>query len=457
VEKILFAYQSYNNDFDCYNPNACPSDWVIDGTKIIPYTHGPQFFTWESLNRDYISADKMSYEKIISMGAQPSRQEYLTNLVDFKLLDDIPAGQKYIYHISVHRITFFQKNTNFGFNFISPRVIQDVKNKIAKIVILFPYEGNIGVITSTYGSYVNDGALIVDEWCKKAGLDKTQVYFIHGNLLADSFNSIVTNYTSVAVDTFSTWVPKLYMFRESTVPKFQPVDDKNLYLCYNRNVRIHRKFLLSMLMHHGVFKRGLISCGEISGEESFSRDLRHYNQSYLIPAAKEVCKLAPIELDQNLKINNPASNIYEIHYSNTFISLIPETHYEDGVLFRSEKIYKTLAVGHPFIVFSCSGFLKSLKELGFKTFDRWIDESYDNEPDWIIRLNMITHEIKKLSILSVDQLHEIRDNMQEVLIHNKTLFRQIYKNNFGQRYMKNLRYHGNGPLYQAVDQVWKSF
>jgi hypothetical protein len=450
MKEILFAYQSYNTDLDCYNPNAYPSDWVINGKKTIPYTHGPQFFTWESLNHDYTNAAKRSYEELISMGAQPSRQEYLKNIVDFKLLNEIPAGQKYIYHISVHQIIFFQLNANFGFDFISSRVMQDVKNKIAKIVILFPFEGNTSIISPTsHGSYVNNGALIVDEWCKKAGLDKTEVHFIHGNLLADSFNSLVTNYTSVAVDTFSTWVPKSYMFRDSTVPKFQPVDDKNLYLCYNRNVRINRRFLLSLLMHHGVFNRGLISCGEIYKEEHFLYDLKYFNQSYLIPAGKEVCKLAPIELDQNLKINNPASDIHETHYSNTFISLIPETHYEDGILFRSEKIYKTLAVGHPFIVFSCSGFLKSLKELGFNTFDRWVDESYDNEPDWITRLNMITHEIKKLSSYSIDKLHEMRDEMQDVLVHNKALFRRLY--------MNNVRYYGNRPLYEAVENVWKSF
>lgn len=59
MKEILFAYQSYNNDFDCYNPNAWPSDWVINGKKIIPYTHGPQFFTWESLDHDYVSADRI--------------------------------------------------------------------------------------------------------------------------------------------------------------------------------------------------------------------------------------------------------------------------------------------------------------------------------------------------------------------------------------------------------------
>jgi hypothetical protein len=87
--------------------------------------------------------------------------------------------------------------------------------------------------------------------------------------------------------------------------------------------------------------------------------------------------------------------------------------------------------------------------LGFKTFEPWIDESYDNEPDWITRLNMITDEIKKLSLHSIDRLHEMRDEMQEVLIHNKTLFKRLY--------MYNLGHYGNRPLYEAVEQVWKSF
>lgn len=39
--------------------------------------------------------------------------------------------------------------------------------------------------------------------------------------------------------------------------------------------------------------------------------------------------------------------------------------------------------------------------------------------------------------------------MEEVLIHNKTLFRQIY--------MRNGNYHGHRPVYEAVEKVWKSY
>ena len=40
---------------------------------------------------------------------------------------------------------------------------------------------------------------------------------------------------------------------------------------------------------------------------------------------------------------------------------------------------------------------KYLKKLGYKTFDKWWDESYDNELDLDIRLNMIIQILKDLS------------------------------------------------------------
>ena len=450
MNKMTFAYQSYNKEFECFNPNAHPEDWMIDGVKTVPHTHGGQFFKWESLNYDYSLVDKLSYQELLEMGAEPTKQEYLEWLVNFRHLNTIPSGQKYIYHISVHQIRYFLLNEYIGFDFISPRVIQDVKNGVAKIVILFPYEGNTSIVPATVqGSQVNRGVLIVDEWCKRAGLQKDQVYFIHGNLLADHYNSLVTNYTSMSVDSFTTWLPRDYMISDSVPPEFAPVDDKHVYLCYNRTVRIHRKFLLSMLEHKNLFEKGLISCGDPVVFEHISYDLGRYGLEYLLPAAKSMVNKIPIEIDMNLRINNPAVDINESHYARSFISLIPETHYENDILFRSEKIWKTLAVGHPFIVLSSSGFLASLKQLGFKTFDKWIDESYDYEPDWIKRMDMATDEIKRLSSLSIDRLREIRNEMKDVVLHNKNLCKAIYD--------RDMEYNGSAPLYRRVEQIWDSF
>ena len=53
----------------------------------------------------------------------------------------------------------------------------------------------------------------------------------------------------------------------------------------------------------------------------------------------------------------------------------------------SEKILKPLLNLHPFIVMSTPHTLKKITELGFKTFGRFIDESYDDEENPQKRLN----------------------------------------------------------------------
>jgi hypothetical protein len=62
----------------------------------------------------------------------------------------------------------------------------------------------------------------------------------------------------------------------------------------------------------------------------------------------------------------------------TYFSVITETVYEQPHSFRTEKIVKALAAGHPFIVAANRGFYRDLHNLGFCTFDSIIDESFDS-------------------------------------------------------------------------------
>ena len=65
-------------------------------------------------------------------------------------------------------------------------------------------------------------------------------------------------------------------------------------------------------------------------------------------------------------------------YVDTYFSLVTETICaESSYSFRTEKMAKPLAMGHPFIVASNCGFYRDLHNLGFKTFGHVIDESFD--------------------------------------------------------------------------------
>ena len=120
---------------------------------------------------------------------------------------------------------------------------------------------------------------------------------------------------------------------------------------------------------------------------------------------------------------NLAVNITTEDYERTFISVVTETLVDNDTLFFSEKIWKPIMLGHPFIVYGNQYSLKYLKELGFKTFDKWIDESYDNEPDRDVRSKKIVEEILILNNKTKEELIDIRNEMFEICKHNYDFYK----------------------------------
>jgi hypothetical protein len=68
------------------------------------------------------------------------------------------------------------------------------------------------------------------------------------------------------------------------------------------------------------------------------------------------------------------------HFNNSYCHLVLETFFDaDGSngCFISEKVFKPMRHGQPFIVFGTPYTLDTLRQLGYKTFDEHIDNSYD--------------------------------------------------------------------------------
>jgi hypothetical protein len=146
---------------------------------------------------------------------------------------------------------------------------------------------------------------------------------------------------------------------------------------------------------------------------------------------------------------NPASNIVAEHYQYTFLSLVNETLAEDyfNAIFFSEKIYKPIVMEHPFILFSGYKNLEKFKEFGFKTFDKWWDESYDAEPNMFERAKKIVAILSELNNLTDAQLIVLRKEMTPILKHNK----QVYLN-----ILKDSSYMSLQPTYDFMCELLKN-
>jgi len=73
----------------------------------------------------------------------------------------------------------------------------------------------------------------------------------------------------------------------------------------------------------------------------------------------------------------------------------------------------------PFIVLSGVGYLKHLKELGFRTFDYYWDESYDDIEDFEKRYNKILLLILELNNKPIDELNNLYKNLKHICIYNR--------------------------------------
>lgn len=95
--------------------------------------------------------------------------------------------------------------------------------------------------------------------------------------------------------------------------------------------------------------------------------------------------------------------------------------------FPTEKTYKPIACHRPFMIFSTPWFLKEFKNLGYKTFHPYIDESYDNIQDDIERLHAIVKEVERLCNLSDADFINLMENCRKITEHNFKTMEKLKK------------------------------
>ena len=130
-------------------------------------------------------------------------------------------------------------------------------------------------------------------------------------------------------------------------------------------------------------------------------------------------------------IQYPASlNMAKAYYPDIFVDIACEGHVFGNNLFLTEKIWRPMVSRRPFVLMSNRNTLDALKRLGFKTFELWWNEEYDDyECD-----QRISHMIKVIDDIANMNAHKVLLDMQPILEHNynrvKTLTYQQIQDEF---------------------------
>jgi hypothetical protein len=110
-------------------------------------------------------------------------------------------------------------------------------------------------------------------------------------------------------------------------------------------------------------------------------------------------------------------------YIDTYFSLVTETEFHHPYSFRTEKIWKPIMAGHPWIGAGSCGFYRDLKNLGFKTFDYLIDETFDQIINSQQRIERVAQVVEDLC---QQDLSKFLDEAKQTCKYNQQHFLELY-------------------------------
>ena len=221
------------------------------------------------------------------------------------------------------------------------------------------------------------------------------------------------------------------------------IRDKN-FLCFNRVERKHRIILVAKLLLEDLLKNSFYSFYSNNFDNNWLIRIDDIPVQYRAILEKNA-DLFPMHLTGNQHTrNNPVDLVEEdrILYEESYYSVITETiFYKEAEriaagcissIFFTEKTYKPIAMKHPFILVSMPNSLKWLKSMGFKTFHPFINESYDDEHDDDLRLQMIVDEIKRLDSFTDQEWMQWQIGIKDIVEHNFKVYNSITISSLGQ-------------------------
>lgn len=192
----------------------------------------------------------------------------------------------------------------------------------------------------------------------------------------------------------------------------------------NRLHKSWRATAMADLHREGILRNSYWSyceTGELDNNNPIEVDsfpqLRHDTQKFLAGAPYVSDKL-----DQNER-NNHAVTEAKYHV-NAYCNIVMETHFDadqSGGTFLTEKTFKPIKHGQMFFVAGPAGSLQALRDLGYRTFDSVLDNTYDRIQDSTQRWAKLCDAIKQAQ----HRLPERFAAAQVDIKHNQQLFAEL--------------------------------
>tara|TARA_Y100000034_G_scaffold131365_1_gene191944 strand:- start:2449 stop:3744 length:1296 start_codon:yes stop_codon:yes gene_type:complete len=232
------------------------------------------------------------------------------------------------------------------------------------------------------------------------------------------------------------------------------------YICYNGGMKPNRILLINELARLGIQEKGLISllgvknklennfltkkymdgfwkADFLENKYPYEFETEFFNTHDFIPdkssavflqqSNHELIKYISPSGSDSSRGESQQANLYynkkdtESYYFNIVSESYPRAMNDEESAVVSEKTFKALLTS-PIILNAEKGALQHLKNLGFKTFPEWFDESYDDMLAGPNKTMFIAKQIEKICSMKISKVHELYvETLPKVLYNQKRI------------------------------------
>ena len=206
---------------------------------------------------------------------------------------------------------------------------------------------------------------------------------------------------------------------------------KKKFITFNRitgNARSYRSLHIADLKRRDLLNYGHVSysvdCPEHGNNIDqliWAGDNYNYNFDWAIEQLKDLDELR-IDTGEGHIPNGSMVLSAVKQCMESFLFVVTETEFWTNKLHLTEKIFKPIISEMPFVLLGPPGNLFYLRTHGFRTFNNWWDESYDDIVDPVDRVLAVNSVVSDICAMPPYQLEIMLEDMAPTLKYNREKF-----------------------------------
>lgn len=371
-----------------------------------------------------------------------------TNFVDESQIDPNDSCVYFLpYEIERANIDYFYTTFNFKINdesflhqyenTLSPRMVEFLR--VGKVKVLF------GSITepscNQANSYSFDTLKNIEKKFTSLGIPPEHIISLWGNT-NDSYTGIL-QFTAHGSLQQQAEIAQRYPIIASSLGyycDYVKKEDLNIsvlrpkkFMSWNRSInRGHRLGIAHLVLKYNLFDDGIFSFLSLPPENERWKlldelaELIDEPRQNLGPIVNKILEIIPLEVDTQILASwakdgfQTNENNKKEFYQDAYLHITSETSFKiHHSPFLSEKTFRPMLNLQPFLYFGNYKGLEEIRNLGFKTFPDYIDESYDLEEDPKRRFALLEKEWQRFMKMSKQELHNWYYSTTDILLHNQ--------------------------------------